>query len=154
MQFNTVILVNGTSIVDGLSASGLIGRLNAPILLTEVDNIPKVTLDNVTLADKVYLIGGTGVISTSIENKLKSIGNNVVCLGGIDRFSTSYLVADEIQKIKGIDSLYYVNGLIGQADAMSIAPVAAITGNPIILTDGNNTSYRKNIKSYSIGGLE
>ncbi|WP_288222146.1 cell wall-binding repeat-containing protein [uncultured Clostridium sp.] len=152
IQYNTVILVNGTAIVDGLSASGLSGTLNAPILLTEVNNIPKVTLDRIQTANNVYLVGGTGVISTTIENKLKGLGKTVIRLGGQDRFSTSYLVANEIEKIKGIDSLYYVNGLIGEADAMSIAPVAATTKNPVILTDGINTYYRKNVKAYSIGG--
>ncbi|MCR1951900.1 cell wall-binding repeat-containing protein [Clostridium sp. DSM 100503] len=35
---------------------------------------------------------------------------------------------------------------------MSIAPVAAKTGNPVILTDGKTTDYKRNIKSYAIGG--
>ena len=35
---------------------------------------------------------------------------------------------------------------------MSIAPVAAKNGNPVILTDGRSTTYKKQVKSYSIGG--
>lgn len=152
IQYNTAILVNGMSIVDGLSASGLSGTLNAPILLTEVNNIPQSTLNKLNNVNKVYLVGGTGVISTNIENQLKKLGKTVIRLGGSDRFSTSYSVANEIEKIKGINYIYYVNGLIGEADAMSIAPVAASTGNPVILTDGKSTSYKKNVKAYSIGG--
>ena len=35
---------------------------------------------------------------------------------------------------------------------MSIAPVAAEKGNPVILTDGKKTNYLKDVKSYAIGG--
>lgn len=35
---------------------------------------------------------------------------------------------------------------------MSIAPVAAKNGNPVILTDGKTTDFKRNIKSYAIGG--
>lgn len=153
LDYSTVVLVNGLALVDGLSASGLSGSLNAPILLTEVNSIPTSTLDRVGKATNIYLVGGESVISKSVEKKLKDYGKNVIRLGGLDRFSTSYSVANEIEKIKGVNEIYYVNGLIGEADAMSIAPVAAKTGNPVILTDGKTTNYLKSVKSYSIGGL-
>lgn len=35
---------------------------------------------------------------------------------------------------------------------MSIAPIAAKSRNPIILTGGKTTSYLKNVQAYSIGG--
>ena len=35
---------------------------------------------------------------------------------------------------------------------MSIAPVAASRKNPVILTNGLNTDYKKDVQSYSIGG--
>ncbi|WP_195263765.1 cell wall-binding repeat-containing protein [Clostridium sp. 1001275B_160808_H3] len=152
LNYSTAILVNGLALVDGLSASGLSGSLNAPILLTEVNNIPDSTLIRIENVNTVYLVGGEGVISKDIEDKLKKSGKTVIRLGGKDRFLTSYYVANEIEKIKNIDEIYYVNGLIGEADAMSIAPVAAKTGNPVILTDGKTTDYKRNIKSYAIGG--
>lgn len=152
LDYNSAILVNGYSLVDGLSASGLSGATNSPILLTETNNIPSSTLSKLSKANKVYLVGGDGVISKNIENKLKQSGKTVIRLGGKDRFITSHLVADEINNIKGISELYYVNGLIGEADAMSIAPVAARSGNPVILTNGSDTTYKKPVKAYSIGG--
>lgn len=152
INYSTAILVNGYSIVDGLSASGLSGSLNAPILLTESESIPTSTLQKIQKANNIYLIGGEGVISKKIELTLRNSGKNVIRLGGDDRISTSYLVANEIERIKGINEIYYVNGWVGEADAMSIAPVAAKNGNPIILTDGVSTNYRKNVHSYCIGG--
>lgn len=152
MSYSSVILVNGNSLVDGLSASGLSGALNAPILLTTKDSLPEVTLDRIKNVKSVYLVGGEHVISKSIENTLKNMGKNIKRLSGSDRYITSFKVADEINKIKGINEIYYVNGITGEADAMSIAPVAAKTSNPIILTNGKETTYRKSVKSYCIGG--
>lgn len=152
LKYSTAILVNGMSLVDGLSASGLSGTLDAPILLTEVNSIPDSTLKRIEKSKTIYLVGGEGVISKNIENTLKKLGKTIIRLGGKDRFLTSYSVANEIEKIKPIEEIYYVNGLVGEADAMSIAPVAAKRGNPVILTDGKTPGYKRNVKSYAIGG--
>lgn len=153
IEYSSAILVNGDSLVDGLSASGLSGAANAPILLTKVNEIPQSTLNKLGNASVVYLVGGDGVISKNIENKIINMGKKVIRLGGKLRYDTSILVAKEIEKIKGVQEIYYVNGVIGEADAMSIAPVAASTGNPVILTEGSSTSYRKSVQSYAIGGI-
>lgn len=152
MSYNTLILVNGESLADGLSSSGLSGTLNAPILLTTKDKLPDVTLEKIYTVNKVYLVGGESVISRNIENKIRKLGKEVIRLAGSNRYLTSYAVADEISKHKVIDEIFYVNGVNGQADAMSIAPVAAKNSNPVILTNGKSTNYKKNVKSYSIGG--
>ena len=152
MDYSSAILVNGLSIVDGLSASGLSGTLNAPILLTQKNNIPSSTLARLTQANTIYIVGGNGVVSTDIEKYLQNMNKSVVRLGGSDRYETSISVANKIESLKGIQEIYYVNGLTGTADAMSIAPVAASNSNPVILTDGKSTSYKQNVKSYSIGG--
>jgi len=152
MSYDALILVNGESLADGLSSSGLSGTLNAPILLTTKDRLPDVTLEKIKTVNKVYLVGGEGVISKNIENQIRELGKQVIRLSGRDRYLTSHAVADEISKYKAIDEIFYVNGIDGQADAMSIAPVAAKNANPVILTNGKSTNYKKKVKSYSIGG--
>lgn len=152
LNYSSAVIVNGASIADGLSASGLSGSINAPILLTQNNNLPKATLKRLKKVNTVYLVGGTGVISQKVENTIKNLGKKVVRLAEQNRYDTSYAVANEINKIKDISELYYVNGLTVEADAMSIAPVAAKKGNPVILTDGKKTAYRKDVKAYAIGG--
>lgn len=152
MEYSSVILVNGNAIVDGLSASGLSGATNSPILLTQKDIIPACTQERIKKASKVYIVGGESVVSKVVENSLRASGKEIIRLGGLTRFDTSNNVANAIESIKGIQELYYVNGARGEADAMSIAPVAAKTGNPVILTDGNEVTYTKNVKKYAIGG--
>lgn len=152
MEYSSVILVNGYAIVDGLSASGLSGATNSPILLTEKDAIPPCTQERINKASKVYIVGGESVVSQQVEKSLRANGKEVVRIGGLTRFDTSNNVANTIESIKGIQELYYVNGERGEADAMSIAPIAATTGNPVILTDGNEVTYSRNVKKYAIGG--
>lgn len=152
MQYSSVILVNGNSLADGLSASGLSGAVNSPILLTQSNSLPEVTLNRLKKASTVYIVGGKGVISSNIESKITEMGKKAIRIGGKDRYDTSILIANKIEEINDIEEIYYVNGINGEADAMSIAPVAARKGNPVILTDGNSTKYRKNVQAYSIGG--
>lgn len=152
MNYNTAILVNGLSTADGLSASGLSGTLNSPILLTRDNVIPSTTLERLKVANKIYIVGGETVISKIIEKQLSDMGKTVKRLSGSNRYDTSIAVANEIEHIKGVQEVYYVNGLKGEADAMSIAPVAASRQNPVILTNGQSTTYRRNVTSYSIGG--
>lgn len=152
MNYSNAILVNGLSIADGLSASGLSGTLNAPILLTRDSSIPNSTLEKLKLAKNIYIVGGNTVISPNIEKQLYNMGKSVKRLSGSNRYDTSIAVANEIERIKGVQEIYYVNGLKGEADAMSIAPVASFNQNPVILTNGQSTNYKKSVKSYSIGG--
>ena len=62
LEYSTAILVNGVSLVDGLSASGLSGCLNSPILLVEANNIPSSTLKRIEKVNTVYLVGCEGAI--------------------------------------------------------------------------------------------
>ena len=127
-----IVMVNGNSLVDGLSASPLAAQEEAPMLLVEKDRIPKATADYIrTLAGKaevgnlsgieIDIVGGTSVVSRNVEKELKSYGFTVKRYGGKDREDTSMKVANVI---KGATNAYVV-GANGEADAMSIASVAS-----------------------------
>lgn len=153
-NYSTAILVNlDNSIADGLSASGLSGATNAPILLTKKNSIPDETLKRLKNVNKVYIIGLEAAVSKSVENTLKSKGIRVERLGGANRNKTSYDVANEISKLKNITSIAITNGTKGEADSISIASTASRDGMPVILTNGKSIDYNtKNIKTYAIGG--
>ncbi len=150
-----IVLVNGNALVDGLAAAPLAAAawnknytsgnpLNeqrvAPILLTESNSLPKATKEYIKelIAEQkvgqlnkvtVYLVGGETVISKSLENQLKDLGLRVVRAGGDNREETSLKVAEVILKDGLEDNVDIANPFIvgaeGEADAMSIAPVAA-----------------------------
>lgn len=130
---SAVVLASGNSFADALSATPLAKKYNAPILLTDTSAMSASVEGEIKRlgAKTAFIAGGTGVISTNIENKLKSLGINVIRLGGVDRFDTSVRIA----KFLGDSSEIVVASGMGFADAVSIAPIAAIKNMPIILTD-------------------
>ncbi|MGX8125508.1 cell wall-binding repeat-containing protein [Clostridioides difficile] len=158
-NYDTVILVNGDkSLSDGLSSSGLAGAINAPILLTKKNEIPKATstrLDNKTLntVKKVYIIGGYNTIENSVEKDIKGKGIEVERINGNNRIETSYNVAKKINEVGRVKEVMLTNGFVGEADAMSVAPVAAKNKGAIILTDGKSIPFgTEDLNVYAIGG--
>lgn len=153
---NTVILVNADkSLADGLSASGLAGAVNAPILLVKANKIPAETKEALKGAKNAYIIGGKNAISSSVENQIKSMGIKPKRIEGSDRIKTSIEVSYEIAEVTGKDTaVYLVNGFKGEADAMSIAPVAAKNKGQIILTNGKYMpiNVSTDIPTYAVGG--
>lgn len=153
-NYTTAILVNSDkSLADGLSASGLAGAIDAPILLTKKDSIPIATIKKLEGVNKVYIIGLEKTIGKKVEDELRKKGIKVERLGGNGRIETSYTVAKEINEITKINKVILTNAYKGEADAMSVAPVAVRDDAPIILTNGQNIPFdAKNIESYVIGG--
>lgn len=153
-NYTTAILINADStMADGLSASGLAGATNAPILLTKKNNIPNATIKRVEKANKVYIIGGENSIDKATETFLKDKGIETKRLQGSDRIKTSYNVAKEINSINKVNKVILTNAFKGEPDAMSVASVAVRDKAPIVLTDGKSVPFNTTgIESYAIGG--
>lgn len=133
-----VILVNGYSMIDGIAATPLASLYDCPILLTNRNDVPKSTMDEIKRLNpsEVVLIGTDDVTGNNLINILKgSISNlSVNRIGGIDRYETALLIAKEISKYKPIENIYVANGF-KEADALSVASHAGEEVQPIILTD-------------------
>ena len=150
-EYGEIVLVNGNALVDGLAAAPLAAAKNAPIVLTEAGELPKATktylkevlsevrigyLDTVT----VNLVGGESVLNKSLERELKALGFAVERFGGDNREETSLEVADELNEYRYNDKEVFVVGAQGEADAMSIASVAASTKTPIVVSANGGIS--------------
>ncbi|AVD34565.1 cell wall-binding repeat-containing protein [Clostridioides difficile] len=153
-SYDTAIMVNmDNSIADGLSASGLAGAVDAPILLAQKNKIPSETKQRLKNVKKIYIIGKELSISKSVENELKNTGAQVTRLGGDDRIKTSYSVAKEVNGIKKVDEVILTNAYKGEADTISAAPVSVRDIAPIVLTDGKSVPFStSNVKTYAVGG--
>ena len=143
-----IVLVNGEALVDGLAAAPLAQKLGkngnaAPILLTKSNTIPKETLAYLkelvktnTIAGleniQVNIVGGEAVVSKDVVDTLKGLGFKVVRHGGDNREETSLEVMENLKDRKTV----YVVGAEGEADAMSIAPVAATSGSIVVAKKG------------------
>ncbi|CCL34389.1 TPA: cell wall-binding repeat-containing protein [Clostridioides difficile] len=153
-SYDTAIMVNmDNSIADGLSASGLAGAVDAPILLAQKNKIPNETKQRLKNVKKIYIIGKELSISKSVETELKNTGAQVTRLGGDDRIKTSYSVAKEVNGIKKVDEVILTNAYKGEADTISAAPISVRDIAPIVLTDGKSVPFStSNVKTYAVGG--
>lgn len=152
----SVVLAYGLDYPDALAAAPLAGKNNAPILLTKNSSLEYQPRLKNLLVDKavknVFIVGGTGVITSEIDNELAAMGISVKRLGGIDRYETAVLIANEVGINNGEVSI--VNGL-SFADGLSMSSIAAKKNSPILLTRTNDipesTRGFLNANSGSIG---
>ncbi|WP_034869651.1 cell wall-binding repeat-containing protein [Clostridium lundense] len=134
-----VVLVNGEGYADAVSATPLAKKLGAPILLTKKDSLPNGVLDTIKKigASNVYIVGGEGVVSTAISDKLKANGLKVTryAKDGGNRFDTNAVVARELISKTGAKKAILVNGQNGYSDALSVASIAAKLEIPVLITN-------------------
>ncbi len=151
---NNVVLVGWDAITDGLAAAPFAKEKDASILLSKKDEVPTVVMNEIKRiisagGDTVYIIGGTDVISEKVEaqllKELKELNKNIKLerIAGKNRFETSVEIAKNMNLQ---DEKAYVVGGFGEADAMSVAPLAAKTMSPIIVSpEAGLTDSAKNL---------
>lgn len=141
----SVVIANGDRYADALTAAGLAGALDAPVLLTRTDSVPDEVLAEITRlkATKAYVVGGPTVVGDGALSDLKgipSIGQyGVVRLAGRDRYETGLRVAEEIKKIKGAGYSNTAIVVSGErlADAMAAAPWSYRADTAVILVQAS-----------------
>ncbi|CZR99458.1 N-acetylmuramoyl-L-alanine amidase LytC precursor [Clostridioides difficile] len=154
-NYTTAIIINSDdTLADGLSASGLAGVENAPILLTKKNSIPYSTLERLNKkVKKVYIVGGESSVGKEVEKILEDKNIEIHRISGEDRIKTSYNVAKEISSKTKIEKVFLTNAYKGEADSISASQVAVKEKSPIILSNGENIPFKtNNLKCFAIGG--
>ncbi len=114
---------------------------------------------NLDLSGAVYILGGTAVVSTDMEAKIKADGfSKITRLGGTDRYDTCAKIADQLQVKSGTPIVLAYGD--NYPDALSISSIAAEKQYPILLVqkDGISDAVKNEIatikpsKVYIIGG--
>ncbi len=126
-------IVNGFATADSLVVAPAAFRDNAVILQVAKNSIPKATKE--ALKDlninKVYIIGGTAVVSQTVERELEK-SYIVKRYRGADRYETSVLVAEGL--FPGVDQMV----LAGGPDAHLVDSIGAcMFGKPILYVKKN-----------------
>lgn len=136
-----IFVVSGANFPDALSIASYAAYSQIPIILTENNNLSEGIQDFIAAygVKKAYLIGGSGVISENVANKLP----NVERIGGKDRYETNLKVLEKFPFYFGLTM--FASGQ-GFADALSGSALAALTSSPIILMD-EGMADRKDIIS-------
>lgn len=156
---DTVILASATVFADSLSAVPLSRALNAPILITGGISLESDIESQIKKlgTKKVVIIGGEKAISSSMQTLLEK-SYTVERISGQNRYKTSVAVAKKLDEINGTKSKTAVLVTADNyADALSISPIAAMKGYPILYTsnDGNDAdviSYLKNVSDVVVVG--
>ncbi len=133
----TAVVAYGYDFPDALAASPLAGAVNGPILLTETATLPRATADALTElgVTKVYIVGGTGVVSPAIETAIKALGAiEVERLSGANRYLTARMIADEAVALGASTAEAFLVRGDSFADALAVSSIAAQEKVPVLLT--------------------
>lgn len=145
-RFNIVVVSSGENYPDALGAGPLAYIAEAPILLTnasyEKDLALQITtylLENSSNYSGVYMIGGTGVVSSKFEsyyNQYRGARQQSKRIAGANRYSTNLATLQLIDANQD-DEILICSGT-GFADSLS----ASATGWPIMLV-GTSLTYEQ-----------
>lgn len=153
------IIAQGYNYADALCSTSLAKKYNAPIILTASSKLDESAVNELKRlnVEKVFITGGTTVVSEEVEKQLKSLNvKDIKRLYGQNRYETSLEVAKELGNQKEI----FITSGNGYADSLSVASIAAKKGSSILFADKNSLkdSVEKYIgtinpsKIYVIGG--
>lgn len=131
----TVIVTRSDAFPDGLAGVPLAKKYNAPILLTDSNQLDPgiISVLNTLRPSKVIILGGTQAISPSVEASLKTAltwTQDVTRIAGADRYQTAILIAQNFPA--GSDVVIATGEDF--PDALSLAAAAAANGLPLLLT--------------------
>lgn len=133
-----VIVANGTSFPDALSAGPAAVRLGGPLLLTGTTELPASVVSEIKrLAPPTILVtGGPAAVSADVFAQLQGLAPTVKRIAGADRFETSRAIASYAFGTAG--KVYFASGA-NFPDALSSGAAAGSGSAPVILVPGSGT---------------
>jgi hypothetical protein len=141
-----VVIARDDDFADAMSATGLAGQLNAPIVLTNRYSLSPVAADAIQQigAKKAYVIGGTGAIPADLESQLKEAGCTVEeRVFGEAACDASVACAQKIKALGGSCDFAVIAYGQNFQDALSMSSFAYAHKAPIFLqTDGDTSKDR------------
>ncbi|CAB1262741.1 cell wall-binding repeat-containing protein [Clostridium sp. MT-14] len=159
---DNIIVASGKNFPDSLAGATLAKKLDAPILLlgdSEEDlvEITKYITRCLNSDGNLYVLGGDGVISQEFLDRF-SYRYNIIRLAGTNREETASKIVDTIQPAVGTPIV--IANEDNYPDALSISPVAAENGYPIMITKQDKLADyikkyigdKKPEKIYFVGG--
>ena len=151
------IIAGSNGWADALSAAGLAGVLDCPIMLSEATYLPDCTKDALVSlgVSQVVVVGGPDTVSDAVLRSIESLGIAVERIGGADRYEVNLNIYN---KVKGSwnDSLVAVASGVNFPDALSMSPVSFKEGVPILLVNENGVlnSAQKKVLSNHVAQAE
>lgn len=139
------VLASGQDFPDGLSGGAYAAAAGGKLILTRRNELPAATrrilaAEQANESPDVWVVGGTGVISSSVVAEIQALlpGVELYRRGGRDRYESSALIAGDFDT--HIPQSVFLASGTSFADALTGTPVAGIAerepvqGSPILLT--------------------
>ena len=146
----TVIIADAMTFQDALIAVPLAKAYNAPLLLANSNIVTKQTEAELARlkAKKVIIVNTNKALKKGTLDALKKKYTTQI-ISGNNCFETSKRVAEELQKKtkKAPTDVFFTTNK-AFADALSISPVAALKGAPILYVDPSKKTLDSNILAY------
>ena len=146
---STMVISSGEQYPDALSISSFAANKGWPILLTAKNALPQIIKDFLLekKPSKVYITGGTGVISDNVKSEINSIlpQTNIERLAGQSRFDTNAIITGTFATKPS--SVYLSTGN-GFADALAGSVLAAQKGDPVVIIDPSTPTLPESVASY------
>lgn len=99
----TVVIATGRNWPDALGGAGLAGALGAPILLTDTNDVPDVTMGEIARlgVEKAIILGGEVAVGPGVWAELADVlGSSAIeRIGGANRYETAERVAEAIVEL-------------------------------------------------------
>ncbi len=129
----SVIVATGDGYWDALAASGLAGRLDAPVIITPKDSLCAQAKSEIARLkpERIYIMGGKAAVSADVETQLKKLCPKVTRVKGATAPDTAVKIYEAAPSWGDTAIVATCNGYW---DALSIAPYSYAKGAPIFLT--------------------
>lgn len=140
----TVVITTANDYPDAVSISSIAAMYKWPILLTDAIGLSDAVKNYLAVnkPTKIYIVGGTGVISANVATQVKSItGYTPIRYGGIDRYATNQIVANAF--IQNPNEIVISTGS-NFPDALTASIYAAKNLGPVLLIDNKETASAYN----------
>ena len=143
-----VVLACDADYADALCATPLAKALDAPVLLTANNVLPKETIAEIKRlgAKTIYVVGANACEATFVEDGLQQY--NIVKIAGKDKFGTCARIASLMKDIAEKPSITaFFASANDFPDALSISSIAAVKGAPVLYVDKSG-KLSEEVKKY------
>jgi len=133
----TAFVATGADFPDALTGGPAAAKAGGPILLTQKDKLPSATVSELKRLKpkRIIVLGGTGVVSPTVEKALASYTSGKVSrLAGADRYSTGGAISKDGFD-QGVPVVYVATGL-NFPDALAGGAAGAFKDGPVLLVSG------------------
>ena len=131
-----VVLANSSAYANAIAGSPLAGAYDAPLLLTGTGSLAAATAAEIKRLKtaKVFVVGGTGSISSRVTRQLAARSIAVTRISGADRYALAAAVAIKVKARAGTPEFAMIVGGTDYAAGLAAAAVAARNRVPLLFT--------------------